>query len=442
MKKSNSRRNFLKQNTLTGMGVVLLGGLGGCATIGLDSKYVNRNVITHIGDKTLGQLRDKYHSELFDHFLPNMDRLVVDHEFGGFMCSLDITSGKQLASDKRAWFEGRGIWVYSYLYNNLEKKPEYLEIARKSKDFILKHQPKDDSFWIASYTREGSPIGGPGDIFGNLYIAEGLAEFSKASGERQYMELAKKINLTALDRYDSPEYKYASEKKVTGPRFVNHWMVMLRNSTQILEQEADTKIEQLAERCVDAIMNYHLNPEYNLLNLTLTHDLHRISDIEYSQSVSLGINIQALWMVLSEAVRKKDSKLFQRAQELFRRHVIVARDPVYGGYFNSLDHANNFTFNNLGKVQSSHMEVLNGTLLLIEHTGDVWAENCFAETYAYVQDKFAHPEYAFPVESGDRTLTKYSKGMGNYHYPRSLMMSLAAFNRMVSRKGQVSKLFD
>jgi len=443
-KKGYSRRNFLKQNTLTGMGAVLLAGFGGCVTGRVSSNseksLEKRNSITHIGDMTLEQLRDKYHSELFDKFLPNMDRLVVDHEFGGIMPSVDITSSKQLSSDKRAWSEGRGIWIYSYLYNNLDKNPKYLEIARKSKDFILKHQPSDDSFWIASYTREGSPRSGPGDIFGNLYIAEGLAEFSKASGEMQYLELARKITLSAVARYDRPDYRDASEKKIIGPRLLNHWMILLRNSTQMLEYQADPEIEKVAERCVDAIMNHHLNPEFNLLNFTLTHDLNRITDSEYAQSASIGIGIQTLWMVMFEAARKKDVKLFHRAQELFKRHVNVAHDPVYGGYFNTLNHVDNYTFN-VAKVQSTHVEVLIGTLFLIEHTADVWAEKCFAETYDYVQDKFVRSDYAFAIESGDRKVANHSKGMGNYHYPRSLVMNLSALNRIINRKGRVSNLF-
>lgn len=38
-----------------------------------------------------------------------MDHFDIDPEYGGFMCTVDIFLGKQISSDKRAWFEGRGI---------------------------------------------------------------------------------------------------------------------------------------------------------------------------------------------------------------------------------------------------------------------------------------------------------------------------------------------
>jgi mannose/cellobiose epimerase-like protein (N-acyl-D-glucosamine 2-epimerase family) len=436
--KGISRRDFLTQRPLAR---IARDRFGKSDTQPSDSNaslgekfFFEKASITHIGEMTLEELRDQYHSELFGRFLPNMDRLVVDHQYGGFMCSLDLRRSEQLSSAKSAWGEGRGIWVYSFLYNNLDKNPHYLEIAQKSKDFILKHKPTGGNFWTASYTREGSPLSGPGDIFGNLYIAEGLAEFSKAAGDKRYLALAREINLEALRRYDQPDYRYPSEKKIRGPRLLNHWMVLLRNATQLLEYEPDPEIEALARRCIEAIMHDHLNPDFNLLNQTLTHDFRPITEPGYRQSASIGIGIQTLWMVFFEAIRKNDVGLFQKAQELFKRHVEVARDRVYGGYFNVLDQVDNFIFG-LNKVQSVHVEVLNGSLALIEHLGDPWANQSFAATYAYMQHKFVHPELAFAIESGNRQLTRYpTNRMGNYHYPRHLMMSLVALNRMIASK--------
>jgi len=451
---NKSRRNFLKQNTLTGIGAVLLGGLGGCVTGRVSSdgkkKFQGEVTITSIGDMTLEQLRDKYRTELFNRFLPNMDSSVVDHEYGGFMCTVDIRSGKLLDTNKKAWYEGRGIWIYSFLYNNFEKNPRYLEIARKAKDFILKLLPADDRFYPGAYTREGVPLSKEeGDIYGNLFIAEGLAEYAKASGEKQYRELAKKIIFSCLNRYDSSDYRYPFEDDykthsgapdVLAPRIVGHWMIFLRFATQFIEQGADPDIQRLADRCVDAIMNHHLNPDFNLFNECLNHDLSR-PDSGLAQYTFLGHGIETLWIVMFEAARKKDVKLFQKAQELFKRHVSVAHDTVYGGYFRSLDQVDNFTFN-LDKFLWLQEEVLIGTLFLIEHKADAWAEKCFAETYAYVQEKFAYPNYKFWTFSGDRKMNNYQIDRAeHYHHPRHLMINLLALERMIRRGHKTSGVF-
>lgn len=431
-----SRRNSLNIGVFVGLGSILFSSF----TNKFDSSIQNDKIV-QIGENSLLELRNKYHSELFDHFLPNMDKFIIDHELGGFMCDVDIKNGKQLSTKKRAWFEGRGIWLYSFLYNHFNNNEKYLEIATKSKDFILKHIPNDDSFWVSSYTREGVPLSDEGDIFCNLYIAEGLAEYSKASGDIEYFNLAKKILMQCVRQYDREDYEYSAEESLKGPRVLNHWMIMLSNATQMLNHKDDSEIAALAERCVNAIMNNHLNPDWQLLDITLAHDFTRLSDPKISQKVSFGLGVQALWMVLAEAVRVKDAELFNRAQILFRRHVEVAKDNVYGGYYWSLEDVSSFTFK-LGKTLSLHDEILIGSLMLMEHQSDKWAIECFSGTYNYVIKNFMKPDYLFAVENGDRNLINFSdKGVGIYHHPRQLVLNLLAIERIIERKGKVSEVF-
>ena len=395
---------------------------------------------------SLQKLQDRYHSDLFDDFIPHMDQFVIDHQNGGFMCSVDISNGKQVNSNKTAWFEGRGMWTYSFLYNHFGKNPKYLEVARKSKDFILKLQPKDNSFWTSSFDREGNPLTGPGDIYSSLFVAEGLAEFAKASGEKHYFTIAKKIILSCLDRYDSPDYDYyvaylnPEAPKIPAPRVLGHWMVFLRAATQILEDGPDVAMQKVADRCLDACLNHHLNPEYKLFNEVLNHDMSR-PDNSYKDFSYTGHGIETCWMLLFEAARRKDKDLFARIAEIFKRHVLVAHDQVYGGYFRALDHVGNNTWK-VDKVLWLQEEVLIGSLFIAEHTGDSWAQECFKETLDYVQHKFDVSGNLFWSSSGDRQLKKYAKNRAeHYHHPRHLMLNLLALNRMLKRNGQVSNLF-
>src|SRR5690606_24687687 len=132
MKKINvSRRNFIKGNAVVGLGALAFGAPNqSCAG---NEREANDNVITKIGDWTLQELKDKLHAELFDQFIPNMDQYAIDHEYGGVMCSLDVRTGELTNMEKTAWFVGRGLWVYSFLYNHLHQDTRYLEIAEKSK---------------------------------------------------------------------------------------------------------------------------------------------------------------------------------------------------------------------------------------------------------------------------------------------------------------------
>jgi len=441
-----SRRHFLKQNSLAGLGIMSMGSIAayaGSKSVPVSSIF-NENGLNTIEDLNLEKLKEKYNNTLTD-FIPKLDKAIVDHELGGFMCTVNLVSGERTSTNKNAWYEGRGIWTYSFLYNNFGKDPLHLEIARKSKDFILKNLPADDGFFISNYTKEGKPLSDKeGDIYGNLFVAEGLAEYAKASGEKQYFEQAKNMVLKAFKRYDSPDftYPYKSENRIKGPRILGHWMLLLSVSTQMLRQKQVPELEVIADRCVDAIMNHHINPEYNVLNEALSHDLKPLSDPVASRFGDIGHGCETLAFVMNYAVHRKDRELFKKASEQFKRHVTIAKDDVYGGYFGSLDNIETNTFS-LSKARWVQEEILAGALTMIEHGNDTWALNCFAETEKYVTDKFSRPGYSFVIRSGDRKVEKHSQVAlaEHYHYPRQLMHGLLAFDRMLENGKKTSGIF-
>lgn len=415
-----------------------------------------------IGRLSLEDLSENYKKHLFEKFIPNMDKLVIDHKYGGFMCNADISRWKVLSTDKKIWFEGRGIWTYSFLYNNFSKDARFLDIARKSKELVMKLKPADDQFWVSCFNQQGEPVtsagaqygnqfGLPtsalGDLYGNMFIAEGLVEYTIASGDDQYHTIARQIILDCLAKYDKPDYDYHVNylkpelKNDPGSRVLGHWMIFLRTVSQMLEIKPDPELETIADRCIDAIMNHHLNPHYGLLNEVLNHDLSRPTN-EFANFAYLGHGIETLWMVMAEALRRKDASLFYKAKDAFKRHVTVASDDVYGGYFRSLDHVDDNMWKT-DKVLWLQEEILIGCLMLIEHTGDQWAQECFEKTYTYVQEKFIRPEYAFWIPGGDRKLAVHQKErVEHYHHPRHLMLNLLAINRIIERKGKTSGIFD
>ena len=229
----------------------------------------------------LRQLKRQYEYDLYEDFLPFMEKFVIDHEYGGFMCTTD-RDGTHINSDKSLWYEGRGIWVYSYLYNNLKRDSKYLEVARKSVEFVLKHKPSGDDFWPSAFSREGKAIGAPDTrTYGDLFVAQGLAEYGRASGDDAYLRLAKGIMDKCLRFYDRPDFwpeavqSYLGKEVplVQGARVQGPWFVLLNLSTGMLDYKSNPDVLAIADRCLDAIMNRHWNPDFDLNNEILNHDM-------------------------------------------------------------------------------------------------------------------------------------------------------------------------
>lgn len=399
-------------------------------------------------DLPLKVLAEQYRRDLFDDFLPFMHRHVIDHELGGFMCNVDHT-GKRTNENKSSWFEGRGTWVYAFLYNNLAREQKHLDVARRSLDFVLKAKPTDENeLWPKELTRDGKPLtSADGEIYGDLFVAEGLAEVSKATGDKSFWEHAKRIVLKCVRLYDRPDYRPSigqtylggDARPFPGARIQGVWMVLIRVITQMLEMRGDVDLEKIAARCVDALLNHHFNPAFRLNNELLNHDLSRPTN-EYEQLVYTGHCIETLWMVLHEAKRLSDQKLFATAAERFRRHVEVAWDDVYGGVFRNLMNVDKDLWT-LDKVLWAQEEVLIGSLMIFEETGDGWALDMFRRTYEYVKNTYPLKKYGSPlwIYAGNRKVEfaefkTRPKRVENYHHPRHLMLNLLSIERMTKRR--------
>jgi N-acylglucosamine 2-epimerase len=402
---------------------------------------------------TLQGLRDLYHHDLFEDYLPFMDRYVIDHEYGGFLCDTDY-DGTRGDTRKMIWFEGRGTWVYSFLYNNLTHDPRHLEVARRSIELIMKSRPKDDNLWPRDFTREGTPLSEPPtEVYGDLFVAEGLAEYAMATKEQQYWDLAKNILFKCIRIYDRPDYRPDIGRTYLGPeaklfpgaRIQGVWMVLIRLATQMLRSASDPDLNAVADRCLEAVLKYHYNPAFALNNELLNHDLSRPTD-EYEELVYTGHSIETLWMLLDEAVRRRAAETFRTIAERFRRHVEVAWDDVYDGVFRNLQNVDENRWS-LDKVLWAQEEVLVGSLLCVEHTGTPWAKDLFARAHAYVRAKYPLKSHGSPLwmYASDRQVTfeafrKMPKRVEHYHHARHLMLNLLCLTRMIDRGGKVSTL--
>lgn len=399
--------------------------------------------VTSVAGFSPQELLNQYKGFLFDDFLPFMDKYVVDHEYGGFMCNAN-RDGSRINSNKRAWFDGRGIWIYSYFYNNFGNNPAYLAIARKTADFVLKNRPaKETAFWPWSYSRLGADIHEEQpDIYGDLFIAEGLAELSKATNTEYYWNCAKDIILHCMRIYDSKDYRYhiyygPTTDDIPAPRVFGHWMVFLRTSTAILSVKPDLEVQEIAERSIQAMLHDHYISDFDLMIEVLTHDMKRPAG-PFSQFSYTGHVIEAMWMIMHEALRKKDDNLFSVAAKHFKRHVEVAWDDVYGGVFRGLDNVDNYTWKT-DKVLWAQEELLIGAMCLIEQKGDRWAFNWYDKAYKYVMENYPLKKYGYPLWNigGDRKMTFEKEGnrIENYHHPRHLMLNIQSLERIITNNG-------
>jgi len=391
-----------------------------------------------IGTHRLEDLRDHYRTYLFDEYLPFWYRYGIDHQRGGFVCALDHDGSRVGKPVKNMWYQGRGLWVFSYLYRNFGGE-DNLQVARKTRDFLLEHGRDAEGWWVSALSMDGETVlPRTSRGYESLFVAEGLQAYAHATGDEESFDLALESLHRVLELYDDPQRPCAESyipHPYPGVRLLGGHMVTLSILTQMLEQRADdAHLQELADRILDGILRRFWNPRYGLMNEALAHDFSRPDDDNEDFSY-LGHSIETLWMTMAEALRRGDAALFDQAAERFRRHVEVAWDDVYGGLFRAL-RIKPHTYA-LDKVLWLQEEGLIGCLMLIEHGAEPhWARQWFARIFDYVEERFRLRQYGFPLYlgSGDRevTFTPHVGRKEHYHHGRCVMRNLLALERMLT----------
>ena len=76
----------------------------------------------------LRTLKEGYRDRLLYDTLPFWLRYGVDHQHGGIMTCLD-QNGAIVDTDKGVWQQARFAWLMAELYNHVEPRGDWLELA-------------------------------------------------------------------------------------------------------------------------------------------------------------------------------------------------------------------------------------------------------------------------------------------------------------------------
>ncbi len=419
------------------------------------------------------ELRQNLYDHLFKAVLPFWDRHGIDHEYGGIMCSLDY-DGTLLNTGKNLWFLGRALWIYSYLYNHFGKDPQFLEIARKTKEFVFQYALQPDGWWAEELSREGKVLRAyvSGDTEGMYHLAEGLHEFAVASGDDQVQQASVALLKKLFRDFNSPAFRYRGEDfpylwgSTRAIRPLGLWFLNLTIATQMLERGSDPEIVAIVDQSVDAIMNRHYNVDIGLNTEMLYYDFSRPP--EEAQKSRFGHCIEALWMVLDEANRRQDGVLWDTCAARIRHHFEAGWDFIYGGLAQwvNVDHPSyqwpteaapgihlQFEFiGEYGYLKSlwCHSEAMVATLNVFERTGALWAAEYYGMAYRIANKKFWQKDRGYPASHmlfADRRMTfqPHVSRQDNYHSVRQLILNILTLDRMIkneiasSRKPQLAR---
>ena len=118
-----------------------------------------------------------------------MDRMQ-DYEHGGFYGRIDGNNVLHKDADKGAILNARILWTFSAAYRVLGNQ-EYLEVARRAKDYFLEHfidHEYGGVYWSLDYN--GQPKDTKKQFYAIAFAIYGLSEYVLATGDNEALEQA------------------------------------------------------------------------------------------------------------------------------------------------------------------------------------------------------------------------------------------------------------
>ena len=344
---------------------------------------------------------DLFTSELKDSCIPFWLKYGRDEENGGVTTCLD-RFGEIYSEDKSVWMQGRCGWMFSYLYNNIEKNPEYLTFAKSCIDFAKKHCiDETDGRMYFTVTKDGKPLRKRRYWFSETFYIIANAEYYMATGDASYLAEAVKYYDFVLGMYrdgSTDPFKitpksYAETrdtKSLACPMIILNVTAIMRDA----DKEREAYYTDVITGLINDIKSFH-NEEFGAMFECIGTDGSFMLDSATTRVINPGHDMECSWFILMEGLKRGDKEIIDFAEKIFLEAFERGWDKEYGGilYFKDVLGKPVEAYEHDMKLWWPHNEAIIGSLMFYRATGKEIFADIFEKTVDYAFKHFSDREY-------------------------------------------------
>ena len=376
--------------------------------------------------KDLTLFKEQYQKELLDNIIPFWEKNSPDTQYGGYFTCLN-RKGKVFDTDKFMWLQGRQVWFFSMIYNQLEHRRTWLDMALLGAHFMEEYGTDANGNWYFSLTRDGKPLVQPYNIFSDCFACMAFAELFKATKITKYKDIAMKTFRNIQVRSANPKGKY--NKFYPNTRLMKSFTLpmILCNLSLILEDViGKDEVDKTIQPLIDEVMNVFYQKNLGLILENVAPDGSFIDCFE-GRTVNPGHTNEAMWFMMDLSERYNDRELMKKATDILLHTIEYGWDKKYGGIFYFKD-IKGYPPQQLEwdqKLWWVHIETLIALAKAYKLTGDDRCKYWFLKIHKYTWEHFRDNEfpewYGYLTRQGIPLLTlKGGKWKGCFHVPRGL----------------------
>ncbi len=372
-------------------------------------------------------LAAQYKSELLDRVIPFWLEKSQDKDFGGYFTCLD-RDGSVYDTDKFIWMQGREVWMFSKLYNEVEHRQEWLDCAIQGAEFLKKHGHDGNFNWYFAVDREGRALVEPYNIFSYTFAVIAFGQLALATGNREYADIAKRTFDIVLSKVDNPKGRWS--KAAPGARALKTFdlpMILCNVSLEIEQLLEPSFLKETIDTCLHEVLDVFYRPELGLIVEALGKDGELVDCLD-GRKLNPGHAIESTWFIMDLGRRLGRKDLIEKAVDISLKEVEYGWDKQYEGIFYFMDR--------LGKPRHElefdqklwwvHLEALISFIKGYQLTGNPrcleWFERIHDYTWSHFRDTDYPEWFGYLNRRGEVLLPlKGGKWKGCFHVPRGLM---------------------
>lgn len=374
------------------------------------------------------QISSRYKRELLENCLPFWLEHSQDKEYGGYFSCLN-RDGSVYDTDKFIWLQGREVWMFAMLYNNVEKNQQWLDCAIQGAEFLKKYGHDENWDFYFSLDRKGNPLVQPYNIFSNTFACMAFAQLAKATGNDEYALIARRIFGRILERRSNPKGQWCKAYPGTRPMKDFALPMIICNMALEIEDILEDKsvLEQTIDTCLHEVFDVFYQPELGCMLENVSSVDGAPVDCFEGREINPGHDLEALWFMMNLGVRRGDKALIEKCVEIALRVIERGWDKEFGGIYYFLD-AKGVPQQKLEwdqKLWWVHIESAIAMLKGYQLTGNEKCLEWFLKLDAYLWNNFKDKEYpewfGYLNRRGEVLLPlKGGKWKGCFHVPRGL----------------------
>jgi N-acylglucosamine 2-epimerase len=386
--------------------------------------------------QNFSELAQLYRDTLLHNIIPFWMQHSIDHTNGGYFTCLD-RQGQVYDTDKFIWLQNRQVWMFSTFYNQIEKNPEWLQVAKHGADFLAQHGRDANGDWYFSLDRTGQPLIQPYNIFSDCFAAMAFSQYAAASGQESAKEIALQAYQNVLRRQDNPKGKYTKAYPGTRPLKSLAVPMILANLTLEMSWLLPTaELDQVLAATVKEVMEDFRDPEQGYMREAVDPQGQRV-DCHEGRLLNPGHGIEAMWFMMDIAQRQGNQELLLQATEVVIKTLEFAWDKKYGGIYYFLDDRGHppqqLEWDQ--KLWWVHVETLVALAMGYRLTGDQRCWEWYQRIHEYTWSHFADPEqgewFGYLNRRGEVLLNlKGGKWKGCFHVPRAMLLCWREFEKL------------